>query len=67
MVLLGSLGVDPKEYLQHQKAALGRLFQWLDTDGDRQIVRPLNNSWLASFIKVLVISVAVSGGAGGSP
>ncbi|CDI76251.1 hypothetical protein EAH_00016980 [Eimeria acervulina] len=30
-------GVDPKEYLQHQKAALGRLFQWLDTDGDRQI------------------------------
>lgn len=39
VVLLGSLGVDKKEYPQHQRATLGRLFEFLDADGDRQIVR----------------------------
>lgn len=38
VVLLGGLGVEP-EFAEHQKATLGRLFDWLDTDGDRQIVR----------------------------
>ncbi|CDJ37388.1 hypothetical protein, conserved [Eimeria tenella] len=37
VVLLGSLGVDKKEYPQHQRATLGRLFEFLDADGDRQI------------------------------
>lgn len=40
-MLLGSLGVDPKQYPQYQKMRLGRLFEYLDVDGDRRIVSPL--------------------------
>ncbi|OEH74315.1 ubiquitin carboxyl-terminal [Cyclospora cayetanensis] len=37
VVLLGSLGVDPKQYPQYQKMLLGKLFESLDTDGNQRI------------------------------
>ncbi|KAL8440391.1 hypothetical protein Efla_000279 [Eimeria flavescens] len=37
VVLLGSLGVDPKHYPQYQRMRLGKLFEYLDVDGDRRI------------------------------
>lgn len=39
VVLLRSLGVDSRQYPQYQRMRLGKLFEYLDADGDQSIVR----------------------------